>query len=344
MSEPNFEMPTSQFASAVEELVGSLGLTSARELWKKAGVETNQALWYKRINTNPKNAKPTYKKHIDELVEGLRSTSGISLTSNQIERLYASIGVAINNYAYIEPVIENVDSSNNPAEEADASRVSIAENNEQINAPQAESNRATQLSDNTASSDTPILVDVLENTPNSEIHSYSKIPQPETQWELEVKKLKRRLTITIVCVILLILSSTIFLVSKIPTYSHTVDVQIINPCVLTPTNPKIGEQVYIKCTFENKTGRTVLLDRLTIGVRQIIPNKKDWEGKEYDFEGVEELVLASNEVYELEDVQHFTNPGQYFAEPVVKINGSWGGVAVARTVKNRDSRIYFKVT
>lgn len=62
----------------------------------------------------------------------------------------------------------------------------------------------------------------------------------------------------------------------------------------------------------------------------------DWGGEQFDFYSFRNITLNPNQEYFYISDRSFHKVGNYFAEPVVKIAGQWGGVAQA-------NRVYFTV-
>jgi|GEM_PF-3862470 len=99
----------------------------------------------------------------------------------------------------------------------------------------------------------------------------------------------------------------------------------LNLSNLQPTNL---EQVQAAFTLQNTGSRALAIEQLTAGGRK----GTDWNGEWADFPSVFNITLQPGQSYHYKQSRAFAAEGGYFAEPVVKINGNWGGIGGANRV------------
>lgn len=110
--------------------------------------------------------------------------------------------------------------------------------------------------------------------------------------------------------------------------SPTGKLQVVQNLVLSNQFPNAGESVRASFTVRNIGNASIILEQLTAGGRRGV----DWNGEAADFPGVYNVVLQPGQEYAYSQVRSFDIEGGYFAEPVVKTNGNWGGIANANRV------------
>jgi hypothetical protein len=105
--------------------------------------------------------------------------------------------------------------------------------------------------------------------------------------------------------------------------------RVIKALSMPTTSPFVGGSVTASFTVKNVGGSTLYLEELTAGARR----GRAWNGEWADFPHVFNITLQPNEEeYVYEQSRSFDTAGNYFAEPVVKINGQWGGIENANRV------------
>lgn len=97
---------------------------------------------------------------------------------------------------------------------------------------------------------------------------------------------------------------------------------------LSTTTPRVGENVRARFKVRNVGGQALTVQELTAAARR----GSDWNGEWTDFPHVQNITLQPNGEYTYEQWRTFSSPGAHFAEPTVKINGSWGGIEGANRV------------
>ncbi|MGQ9555968.1 MAG: peptidoglycan DD-metalloendopeptidase family protein [Anaerolineae bacterium] len=105
--------------------------------------------------------------------------------------------------------------------------------------------------------------------------------------------------------------------------------QVVRALTLSTTNPAVGEYVLASFTVRNVGRQSLVVEQLTSGGRR----GADWNGEWADFPSVHNLVLAAGQEYHYQQTRSFNTEGHYFAEPVVKISGNWGGISGANRVQ-----------
>lgn len=93
--------------------------------------------------------------------------------------------------------------------------------------------------------------------------------------------------------------------------------------------PSPGSAVTVTATFRlrNETGRTVTIRRLRAGARGPGACALGWNSPNVDFPAVENLTLRPGQEYVYRQSRSFSQPGDYFAEPVMQdAQGRWGGI------------------
>lgn len=93
--------------------------------------------------------------------------------------------------------------------------------------------------------------------------------------------------------------------------------------------PTSGSEVIVTATFRlrNETGKTVTIRRLQAGARGPNACALGWGGPNVDFPAVENLTLRPGEEVVYRQSRSFSQPGDYFVEPVMQdAQGRWGGI------------------
>jgi hypothetical protein len=103
---------------------------------------------------------------------------------------------------------------------------------------------------------------------------------------------------------------------------------VIEALGMSNTNPLVGKRVSTSFKIKNMSGSALHLEKLTAAVRR----GSDWDGEQADFPHVSNITLQPNEEYSYRQSRSFDTAGEYFVQPVVKINGHWGGIENANRV------------
>jgi hypothetical protein len=98
--------------------------------------------------------------------------------------------------------------------------------------------------------------------------------------------------------------------------------RVIEALHMPNTKLPVGERVTALFTVKNVGGSALHLEKLTAAGR----HGSDWKGERADFPHVLNITLQTIEEYSYQQSRSFEMAGAYFAEPVVKINGQWGGI------------------
>lgn len=106
---------------------------------------------------------------------------------------------------------------------------------------------------------------------------------------------------------------------------------------LSTTAPAINQGVSATFKVRNVGGQPMTLQTLTAGARR----GTDWNGVNVDFPAATNIILQPGQEYIFQQSRSFDTAGAYFAEPVVQIDGQWGGISDAN---GRFSRVNFNVT
>jgi len=109
--------------------------------------------------------------------------------------------------------------------------------------------------------------------------------------------------------------------------------RVVEALSLSTTNPQVGQSVTARFKVKNVGGQAMTLQALTAGARL----GSDWNGVNVDFPNDNNITLQPNQEYTYQRQRSFSTVGNYFAEPVVQINGTWGGIEGA-------NRVYFTVS
>src|SRR5918999_1668058 len=104
--------------------------------------------------------------------------------------------------------------------------------------------------------------------------------------------------------------------------------RVIEALRMPNTNLLIGESISTSFKIKNVGSSTLHLEKLTAAVRR----GSDWKGERADFPHVANITLQPNEEYSYRQSRSFDTAGEYFVQPVVKINGHWGGIENASRV------------
>jgi pimeloyl-ACP methyl ester carboxylesterase len=104
--------------------------------------------------------------------------------------------------------------------------------------------------------------------------------------------------------------------------------RVIEALHMRSTNLLIGESISASFKIKNMGSSALHLEKLTAGVRR----GSDWDGEQADFPHVSNITLQPNEEYSYQQSRSFDTAGEYFAHPLVKTNGQWGGIENASRV------------
>jgi hypothetical protein len=113
-----------------------------------------------------------------------------------------------------------------------------------------------------------------------------------------------------------------------PTPPEPGRLRVITALSMPTTSLFVGESITVSFTVKNVGGSAIHLEKLTAAVRR----GSDWNGAQADFPHVLDITLQPNEEYVYQQSRNFETAGDYFAEPVVKMNGQWGSIANANRV------------
>lgn len=101
---------------------------------------------------------------------------------------------------------------------------------------------------------------------------------------------------------------------------------VVEPLTLSSITPQLNEDVTARFKIKNDTGQALTFD-LAAGARR----GSDWNGEWADFPTIN-LTLQPGQDYIYQKSRPFASSGNYFAEPIAKVNGAWGGIAGANRV------------
>jgi hypothetical protein len=104
--------------------------------------------------------------------------------------------------------------------------------------------------------------------------------------------------------------------------------RMIEALHMPSTNLLIEESISTSFKIKNVGGSALHLEKLTAAVRR----GSDWDGERADFPHVSNITLQPNEEYLYRQSRSFDTAGEYFVQPVVKINGQWGSIENASRV------------
>jgi hypothetical protein len=104
--------------------------------------------------------------------------------------------------------------------------------------------------------------------------------------------------------------------------------RVIKALEMSGTNPLVWESVTASFTVKNVGGSVLHLEGLAAAARR----GRDWNGAQADFPHASNITLQPNEEYVYNQSHSFAIYGKYFAEPVMKINGKWVGIANANRI------------
>jgi hypothetical protein len=104
--------------------------------------------------------------------------------------------------------------------------------------------------------------------------------------------------------------------------------RVIKALSMPTTSLFVGENVTVSFTVKNVGGSALHLEELAAGARR----GRDWNGARADFPHVSNITLQPNDEYVYQQSRSFDTAGDYFAEPVVKMNGKWGGIENANRI------------
>ncbi len=91
---------------------------------------------------------------------------------------------------------------------------------------------------------------------------------------------------------------------------------------LSTTIPDRNQGVTASFKVKNVGGSALTIQSLSAGARL----GTDWNGVNVDFPAATNFTLQPGQEYIYQQSRSFNTPGVYFAEPVVQINGQWGGI------------------
>lgn len=111
-------------------------------------------------------------------------------------------------------------------------------------------------------------------------------------------------------------------------YERPTGYKLSNQLSLSNTAPRVGETVTASFTLRNVGTSPLQIQDLAAGARQ----GHNWSGRWFDFPHTGEITLQPGEEYQYKRSQQFTITGDYFAEPVIKVNNNWGGMQGANRV------------
>jgi pimeloyl-ACP methyl ester carboxylesterase len=104
--------------------------------------------------------------------------------------------------------------------------------------------------------------------------------------------------------------------------------KVIEALRMPNTNLLIGESISTSFKIKNVGGSALHLEKLTAAVRR----GSDWDAEQVDFPHVSNITLQPNQEYSYRQSRSFDTAGEYFVQPVVRINGKWGGIENASRV------------
>jgi surface antigen len=104
--------------------------------------------------------------------------------------------------------------------------------------------------------------------------------------------------------------------------------QVVRALAVSSTNPRLGEWVWAEFTVRNVGGQAMTIEQLVAGSRL----GSDWGGEWADFASAFGITLQPGQEYAYRQGRRYTKPGGYFAEPVVKLGGRWGGIGGANRI------------
>ncbi|MFN8484289.1 MAG: PA14 domain-containing protein [Anaerolineae bacterium] len=104
-------------------------------------------------------------------------------------------------------------------------------------------------------------------------------------------------------------------------------VRVVEALHLSSTNPQPNQTVTARFKVRNTGTQRITIQGLAAGARR----GTDWSGEQVDFPHVS-LSLDPNQEYLYEQQRSFSSPGSYFAEPVLNLDGNWGGIDGATRV------------
>lgn len=101
---------------------------------------------------------------------------------------------------------------------------------------------------------------------------------------------------------------------------------------LSSISPKVGDSVQASFKIKNTSDISITFNAITAGSRK----GTGWFGEVFDWPVLPGKTLEPGEVFTYTATRLFNSSGDYFAEPVIQMNSSWGGIASA-------NRVQFKV-
>lgn len=124
-----------------------------------------------------------------------------------------------------------------------------------------------------------------------------------------------------------------FLGSDLNSSPTAVRLEVVERLKLSKVSLSTGEYIEATFTIINTGETSVLIQGINAGVRF---GSEDWSGLNFDFPTSVNIRLAPGDTYTYMKLRNFTREGSYFAEPVIRLNGQWGGIT-------NSNRVYFKV-
>jgi hypothetical protein len=99
--------------------------------------------------------------------------------------------------------------------------------------------------------------------------------------------------------------------------------QLVDSLALSSVSIQESDLVHASFAVQIVGGQALLLEELTVGGRQ----GSNWDAVIVaDFPYVRQITLEPGEVYRYAAGRIFDHAGRYFAQPVAKVNGSWGAI------------------
>ena len=115
-----------------------------------------------------------------------------------------------------------------------------------------------------------------------------------------------------------------------PTQLH-----VVEALTLSPAAPVVGEEVRARFRVRNVGPRPITLQDVAAGARR----GSDWGGEWADFPAASNITLLPGQEYGYERALVFSEPGAYFAAPIVRVGDRWstlnGGKRCDFTVRER---------
>jgi len=110
------------------------------------------------------------------------------------------------------------------------------------------------------------------------------------------------------------------------------------PPLLSNLIPQSGERVTATIQVQNVSAHPVQIGQLGLAARRNRQGR--WNEAEVDFPGKQNFTLLPGQSLNLQTSRVFFEPGQYFAESVIRLDGKWGGIS---DQEYQFYRLYFEV-